>query len=254
MYDLDEEIVINAFVAHLEKQGNPGLKVDCQPDEENRKSSDIDAIAGKFAIEHTSIDTLPYQRRDSARYLKIIDGIKDEFMDRIPYRLNLTFPYEAVQIGQKWSKIRDSLKEWIINYASILPDGIHVIPDAPGIPFKFKVRKVVGRMQGVYFSRLEPLDNSLPDRIRKQLEGKARKLLPYKKKGYTTILLVESNDFSLMNLSKMLNAVRSGFAQRLPEGTNQIWYAETDTDLPEKIYFDDLTEAIQKQQNKGNKP
>lgn len=246
MYDLNGKTVINAFVAHLEKQGYPGLKVDCQPDEENRKSSDIDAIAGKLAIEHTSIDTLPYQRRDSARYLKIIDGIKDEFMDRIPYRLNLAFPYEAVQIGQKWGKIRDSLKEWIINYASILPDGIHVISDAPGIPFKLMVRKVGGRMPGVYFSRLEPLDNSLPDRIRKQLEGKARKLLPYKKKGYTTILLVESNDFSLMNLSKMLNAIRSGFAQRLPEGTNQIWYAETDTDLPEEIYFDDLTEAIQK--------
>jgi len=246
MYDLNEKIVINAFVAYLEKQSCPGLKVDCQPDQENRKSSDIDAIAGKFAIEHTSIDTLPYQRRDSARYLKIIDGIKDEFMDKIPYRVNLTFPYEAVQLGQEWGKIRDSLKKWIINYSCVLPDGIHLICDAPGIPFEFTVRKVGDRMPGVYFSRFEPPDNSLPERIRKQLERKARKLLPYKRKGYATILLVEANDFSLMNLSKMLNAIRSGFAQRLPEGINQIWYAETDTDLPEEIYFDDLTEAIQK--------
>ena len=182
MYDLNEKIVINAFVAHLEKQGYPGLKVDRQPDEENRKSSDIDAIAGKFAIEHTSIDTLPYQRRDSARYLKIIDGIKDEFMDKIPYRLKLTFPYEAVQLGQEWGKIRDSLKEWIINYSSILPDGIRLICDAPGIPFEFTVRKVGGRMPGVYFSRSESSDNSLPDRIREQLGRKARKLLPYKSK------------------------------------------------------------------------
>ena len=52
----------------------------------------------------------------------------------------------------------------------------------------------------------------------------------------------------------MLNAISSGFAQRLPEGINQIWYAETDTDTQEEIYFDDLTEAIQEQQNKGNKP
>lgn len=38
--------------------------------EKSRKTSDIDAIAGYFAIEHTSIDTLPNQRRDSDWFRK----------------------------------------------------------------------------------------------------------------------------------------------------------------------------------------
>ncbi len=245
MYRLDEKIVINSFISYLAKQSNSCLKADRRPDEENRKSSDIDVIAGKFAIEHTSIDTLPHQRRDSAHYSKVIDGIKDEFMEKITYRLNFVFPYEAVKCGQNWCKINYSLKKWIRDYSAILSDGTHLICNALGIPFEFKVSKASGRKPGVYFARFVPLDNSLPERIRKQLRRKAQKLLPYKTEGYVTILLVESNDFALMNLSIMLNAIRSGFIHCLPEGINQIWYAETDTDTPEEIYFDDLTEAIQ---------
>ena len=63
---IDRE-VIAAFVRYLRQQGHPGLKVDRLPDEVNRKTGDIDAIAGPFAIEHTSINTVPHQRRDSAR-------------------------------------------------------------------------------------------------------------------------------------------------------------------------------------------
>ena len=59
--------VVDAFVSHLRELGYPSLTVEWRPDEENRDSSDIDAIAGSFAIEHTSIDTLPDQRRDSLK-------------------------------------------------------------------------------------------------------------------------------------------------------------------------------------------
>lgn len=57
--------VINAFVTYLWENGHSCLQVDRWPDKENRNLADIDAIAGAFAIEHTSIDTLPNQRRDS---------------------------------------------------------------------------------------------------------------------------------------------------------------------------------------------
>jgi hypothetical protein len=58
--------VVDAFVAHLAEQRYPGIQVESRPDVENRNSSDIDAIAGPFAIEHTSVDTVEHQRRNSA--------------------------------------------------------------------------------------------------------------------------------------------------------------------------------------------
>lgn len=59
---VDREIVTR-FVDHLRDEGRSGLKVDCWPEDENPGQSEIEAIAGDLAIEHTSVDTLPQQRR-----------------------------------------------------------------------------------------------------------------------------------------------------------------------------------------------
>ena len=57
----DREIVTR-FVEQLRDGWCPGLKIDCWPEDENPGQSEIEAIAGDLAIEHTSIDTLPQQR------------------------------------------------------------------------------------------------------------------------------------------------------------------------------------------------
>jgi hypothetical protein len=53
--------VIEALVAFLRARGHPGLRIDSWPERTNHESPEIDAIAGAFAIEHTSVDTLPNQ-------------------------------------------------------------------------------------------------------------------------------------------------------------------------------------------------
>ena len=103
---MNDQDVINAFVAYLRKAGFPDLKVDRLPDKENRKTSDIDAIAGCFAIEHTSIDTLPNQRRDSDWFIQAVGGIEKELSVLIPFCLNITIEYDAVTKGQVWGGIR----------------------------------------------------------------------------------------------------------------------------------------------------
>ena len=47
---MNDRYVINAFVTYLRENGHPGLQVNRWPDNENRDSADIDAIAGAFAI------------------------------------------------------------------------------------------------------------------------------------------------------------------------------------------------------------
>lgn len=73
---MNDHEVVEAFVAHLAANGYTGLTVDRWPERENRNSPDIDTIAGPFAIEHTSIDTLPNQRGKSHWFMKAAGGLE----------------------------------------------------------------------------------------------------------------------------------------------------------------------------------
>ena len=78
--------------------------------------------------------------------------------------------------------------------------------------------------------------------MRDHLSRKASKLKPYKAEGFRTILLLESDDIALMDESIMLDGIRRAFSQKLPDGVDEIWYA--DTSIPEDIQFHDLSNSI----------
>jgi len=239
---MNDQDVINAFVAYLRKAGFPGLKVDRWPDKENRKTSDIDAIAGSFAIEHTSIDTLPNQRRDADWFIQAVGGIEKELTALSPSRLNITVEYDAVVKGQDWAAIRRNLKDWIINESPRLDDGRIVLENVHGVPFRLRVRKASDRRPGIFFARFEPKDDTLPARIRKQFDRKAKKLKKYHGSDKTTILLIENDDIALMNEGKMLDSIQMAYTSGLPHGVDKIWYA--DTSIPNDIEFMDFTPEI----------
>jgi len=134
LFRMNDRIVIDAFVVYLRDHGHPTLQVDRRPDDENRASSDIDAIAGTFAIEHTSIDTLRNQRRDSDWYMRTVGGIEQDLHGRLAFRLNITLEYTALTKGQDWAAIRERLKWWITNEAPRLVDGRHVLDGTPRRP------------------------------------------------------------------------------------------------------------------------
>lgn len=240
---LDDRSVVDFFVGYLRDNGHPGLEIDRRPEDEPSEPYKIDAIAGPFAIEHTSVDTIANQRRDSHWFMQAVGGLEAEVSPEVPYRLRITLPYEGVRRGQDWAEIRNAFKEWIANSSNVLADGQHSIREAPGIPFEFRVNKVTAARHGVIFSRLAPDNSDLPDRVRDQLSKKAEKLAPYKGDGYTTVLLVESEDIALMNESKMLEAIWTASSGSLPAGVDQVWFA--DTSIPSELLFHDLTREIQ---------
>jgi hypothetical protein len=236
---MNDRDVINAFIAFLRENGHPGLQVERWPDEENHVSQDIDAIAGHFAIEHTSIDVLPEQRRDSDWFMKAVGGIEDELPCRPAFRLTITIDWDAVRKGQNWASIRQSLKDWIIVGAPQLEDGHHILDHVPGIPFPFHVQKSTGRNPRVICRRFGPDSDSWPDRLRIQLDRKADKLAKYHDAERITVLLIENDDIALMNRLDLRNALRSAYPSGHPRGVDQFWFA--DTSLPSKIQFWDLT-------------
>lgn len=240
--NLGDEVVVNAFVEHLKKHGYPLLKIDRIPEKENRNSDEIDAVAGPFAIEHTSIDTVPNQRRDSAWFLKVVGGLQSELSLRLRYRLRITLPCEGIRRGQDWAAIRESLVKWVFDSASKLPDGSHIIKNVPGIPFELHLNKASNRPPGLFFARFALEDKNFPVRLSAQLARKAKKLILYKEKGFTTVLLIESGDIALVNEGIMLDGIRNAFSGGLLKSVDQVWYV--DTSIPEDLLFHDFTPII----------
>lgn len=237
---MNEKDVIEAFVAHLRKSGCPGLRVDRWPDEEIRNTPEIDAIAGHFAIEHTSIDTLPNQRQWSDWFARAVGRIEKEVS--LPFRLEITIEYDAVIQGQHWESIRKHLEDWIIDESPRLPDGQQVVEGVEGVPFPLHVRKASSQRPGISIARFQPNDDTLPTRIRKQLDRKAKKLARYRNQGKTTVLLIESDDIALMNEGVMLDSIQEAYPSGLPNGVDGIWYAGTT--IPDDIEFVDFTSEI----------
>lgn len=237
---LDDIHVVKEFVAYLAVNGHPGLKIDSRPECAN--DNDIDAIAGPFAIEHTSIDTLPNQRRNNARFMKVLGDLEQE-LNPLPLKFNLfvSIEYDAITKGQDWSAIKQALRRWILEESPCLKDGPHVLNNNPGIPFSIHVNKEATDSPGrLSFSRFDPNDNTLPCRIKKLFDRKAKKLAKYQGCGKTTILLIESYDSALMYESKLVTAIRDAYPNGLPSGVDTFWYAPN-TSIVAPIKFKDIT-------------
>ena len=237
--------VIAAVIRRLQEHGHPELTISCYPDKVNRSSTDIDAIAGRFAIEHTSIDTIRNQRLNNDWFGQVIGGLEQDFRGQFPFKLSITIPYDAITKGQDWTAIRTALKSWIRGKSPHLGYGKHNLHNIPGIPFQLDVDKQRSQNPSLVFLRPKPQDDTLSCRIKKLFDRKAKKLKKYKDLGKTTVLLIESNDIALMGIQgwKILNAIREAYPLGLPIGIDEIWYVDTAElpELPDMIGFKNFT-------------
>jgi hypothetical protein len=230
----DREIV-ERFIEHLRDDGHPDLKIDSWPEDDHPGQSVVEAIAGNLAIEHTSVDTLPDQRRIGEQFMDAL-GV----LDHLPTtaRLSINVPYELVTIGSDWEAYRLALAHWIINVAPTLPDGRYDI-GLPNTPLTCIGIKESDRTARVVISRPIQDDETLPERVGRQITRKMKKLRRYKADGYATVLILETQDQSLMNQHKMLEAVREGLGGSMPEGLDQLWFTEA-----RGAYFFDFAKPI----------
>ncbi|OLC49390.1 MAG: hypothetical protein AUH82_00715 [Chloroflexi bacterium 13_1_40CM_4_65_13] len=222
----DREVILS-FVSFLAANGHPGLKVDGWP--EDHKHAEIDAVAGDFAIEHTSIDTLPDQRRDAAWYEQVVGNLDKEMSPRPAKTLFIVLRYDAVQIGQDWRSIREALKRWLQTDGQLLADGRREVR-IEGVPFPVDVSQwsVPARIPpSLFFGRYTREDATLPQRIRALCDRKIQKLAAWKARGKTTVLLLENDDLALMNHIKFSDALRDAYPGGRPAGVDQLWYVST---------------------------
>jgi hypothetical protein len=217
-----------------------GVGIDCWPDEVNRDTKDIDALAGGslFAIEHTSLDSFPNQRKRTAQSRRVTEGLEAELSPAMQFRLAISIHVSAIQVGQNWSEARESLKAWVLTESALLPDGRHREIQIPGLPFLVTVDKGGNpwKPKLVFWwpgSDLEFQPDD--DQVRALLEGKASKLRRYSDGRKTTILLVESEDLQLMNSGVFCELMSRLFKGGRPPGVDQIWFA--DCAIPAEMLF-----------------
>ena len=229
-----DRTIVKAFVAHLRKHGQCDLEVDSWPEDARPGTSEIDALAGHLAIEHTSIDTLANQRRDSARFGETVSPLEASLSPLLQFRLRVCFPYDAIAVGQNWAAIRIAVAVWVVLDAGSLADGVHFIT-IPGTTFKSRIDKDSDGEPALVFYRAAAHDPSLAARVREQILRKASKLARYSSERRTTVLLVESIDGSLMNQHKMLQAIGQELPQ-LPPAIDQLWYVDAPRGLAAEFF------------------
>lgn len=243
---MDECATIARFVRVRGRcQGNRELVVDRWPDKENRTEPEIDAVAGDFAIEHTSIDSVANQRQRDDWFRRVVGGLELLIEEHVGCGLTVTLEFDAIGKGMDWSRMRDDLKQWITEGAPLLKDGNHevILRTQESVEFPIVMHIWKGaEPRTVGFGRFTPEDDSLPARIRRILDRKATKLLKYHGSSATTVLLVENGDVALMNPGKMLEGMQEAYPDGCPAGVDEIWFA--DTSIPDNPQFYDFTTRI----------
>lgn len=238
----DQDTVIQKFVTHLSKIRHTAFTVIAWPDKVKGSSREIDAIAkGKdtrIAIEHTTIDTILHQRKDSIRFMKVFGETERELNGKLPDRVRLTVPFYAIPTGVHWSVLKQTLKNWLLEKIPTLPYG-HAYQeyDVLGLPFKINIQKKPSKKPSFRVARFPPKDINLSERLGDAINKKVKKLISYKDKGYQTILLIENSDIALMNLGLMEESVNAVFIKNLPSGLDEIWYADTSVSDEFRFYL-----------------
>ena len=217
-----------------------GVPIDCWPDEVNRETKEIDALAGggRFAIEHTSLDSIPNQRGRDAQLKRVIEGLEAELSPGMQFRLVISIHVSGIQTGQDWPKARESIKTWVLTESARLSYEAQPGLQIPGLPFLVSVDKrgspwkpkLVFRRHGSE-AELQPDD----DHVRSLLNRKALKLRRYSDSGATTILLVESQDIALMSPQFFHELISRLFVGGRPSGVDQVWFA--DCAIPAELLF-----------------
>src|SRR5215510_1336014 len=137
-----DRLCIRTFAAFLQAIGRAGPHTIAWP-EDTGLNRQIDAVFGPYAIQHTSIVSLPEGHARNAWFGEVIGDLERELRGTLGTSLRVTMKWSAVNKGegQVWKAMHRALKKWLVNNASKLPDGYHRGVTIPGIPFAIDIFK-----------------------------------------------------------------------------------------------------------------
>lgn len=235
-----KETIIKAFFQYLKDKAGLDYQIIDYPDTHIRNKPACDAIAlvgkEKIALEHTSIDSVLEQRLNDSRLLKVLRPLEKEMSNRLPQpgHYLLVVHLHVIPTGINWDDVRFRIRNWCLNVAPTLEIGgprsspKHFKCDKPtGVPFEVCLYRWPRRNGQFFIGQFAPdnLEDMREDVLHRALTSRGKKVSRYRKFGYRTVLLLESNDLTLASSSAIgLALVRA--TTRLPK-----------EDLPDEVYL-----------------
>jgi len=235
---MDQDALIENFVSYLSGLRKILIRVTEWPDKTNRNSADIDAIAIganiSIGIEHTSIDTVSNQRLDSARFMKVFGNLESELEGKFEGRVTVIVHFYVLKEGQDWSELRNSVTAWLKNNLAELPysSGKYQVAN---VPFELRISKRRSSKARLLVGRFDPEDETIQERLKHLIRRKVKKLEIYRKRGYETVLLIESDDIALGEIHSISSSIAGALAGNQAPPGGSIWVA--DTSIPSELLF-----------------
>jgi len=212
--DTDAKRIIKKVLDFLSRTINLACEITGFPDEIERNSPacDVSAIVGnrEVAVEHTSIDSYPSQRKDDNRFRKVLGPLENELAGKLPapghYQLGVNI--NVIPTGINWDNVRLRIREWCQKVAPTLEIGDpftaprHFVRETPeGVPFEVTLGRWPrrdGQFKVVRFFP-EDLERQRTEAIYQALASRGPKVAKYRDRGFRTILILESDDIALAN-------------------------------------------------------
>jgi len=251
---LHEKKVILEVLKYISKKINKTYKIISYPDEVNRKSPACDMLVSfgnkKHAIEHTSIDSIPNQRRENNRFIKLLSPLGNELDNKLPtpghYQLVIDMDVIPVLNRSNGSKIYQLIKDWCIKIAPTLlmggthSDKKHFERDRiAGVPFEITLYRWPGKDGEFRIARFssDQLEEKRKEVLKQALCSRGEKVSNYKREGCRTILILESNDRALANFNDIDNALNNVVEElKNIELPDEIYLIETEIENDYEIY------------------
>ncbi len=254
---MPEVEAIRAFLQHYGAAVGLEYSVVSVPDEVNRTTPDIDALAEaeggpRLAIEHTLVQTLRGQKTDNIRFMEVIVPLSLRLAPLLPHDMHLILPHGALQTGMNWSDIVAALERWVLAGADSFPQGFSSHPDIEGVPFGVDVLKPYDPI-GLPFeiTRMGPdketRQNEVKGLLVEALERKHDKLSVYAGEDTEVVLLLESEDWVLIGPTDLYAAYREARGMSETPDIDQVWLARfySSTESYDVFCFDAPTEVME---------
>ncbi len=231
-----QERTIEQFCAGLSAIEGQEVRIVKRPDRDNRGQGGCDAIIDRggrpCAIEHTTIDVIVDQRADDARFRQVVVPLEEAIGSAYPDSwIGICVPIHAVPTGTDWSGMRDALIDGCVHAICDMAFGKeHRKFEFEGVPFPVWItRRKSPRQPGCYVMRLAPrdLETHMVNNMARAIREKSEQIAPYRRQGFVTILLLDSDEFVLTNEDSLAQAFRTAADRESPEGFDEVYIAMT---------------------------
>ncbi len=207
MPDLEREHkVIDAFCERVSLLTGSNIRVIEWSDEKNpgKGCSDalIDRNSKQIALDHRVIESFTNHFKDNALFKSIVAPLRDSLIGLyLSHRIRVNIRVRGLPKGNR-DRIREILKEGLIRFLNVTPgDGrVHKYYIAD-VPCDVWISKTPSKRPGCIVGRVLPEDQEkeLNDGMLQALNSKSKQFGRFKKKGFQTMLLLDSDDFASLD-------------------------------------------------------